>query len=116
MQDALANCSGLEREPLIFKYELANCYCMKLDWEKAIEQFNPLVKEEKFQVRIICGLQLGGAYMMAGQPQKAFELFQLIQTWPGKKSQFDQIAQRQAKVNYTPKCIRKCLFLFFSDI
>jgi hypothetical protein len=100
MELALENCSHLKQEPLIYKYELANCFCMKLDWKDAVAQFGPLIKEEKFQVRIICALQLAGAFNMSGENQKAQELYVQLQTWQGKKSQFDQTAQRQAKVCY----------------
>jgi len=97
MEEALANCANLKQEPLIYKYELANCYCMKMDAKKAIEQFAPLVKEEKFQVRIISALQQGTCYMMLGDQKKAHEIFHQLQGFSSKKSHFDVIAQRQAK-------------------
>jgi tetratricopeptide (TPR) repeat protein len=97
MEMALQNCSNLKSEPLIYKYELANCYCMKMEFSKAVDQFLPLIKDEKFQVRIISALQLGGCYMMIENQKKSLEIFQQIQVMSSKKSSLDQMAQRQAK-------------------
>jgi hypothetical protein len=102
MEDALKNSSNLKTEPLIYKYELANCYAMKMDWPKAIEQFQPLLAHEKFQVRIISGLQLATAYVMIGDQKKALETFTQVVNMNNKKSSIDQMAQRQAKVSNNP--------------
>lgn len=51
MEAALTNSKHLGKSPFIYCYELGNCYCMKLDWKKAIEIWTPLCDEEKFQVK-----------------------------------------------------------------
>lgn len=50
MEDAIENCKTLNASPLIYKYELANCFAMKLNWAEAAKHFEPLINEEKFQV------------------------------------------------------------------
>jgi len=83
---------------LIYKYELANCYSMKLDWKKAAELFAPLVEEKKFQVKAICCMQLATCYMMMGDKDKATQLYtKVTQLASGSKSQFDGIVSKQAK-------------------
>jgi hypothetical protein len=49
MEIALDNSKMLKR-PLIYRYELANCYCMTLEFAKAAEIYTPLVEVTKFQV------------------------------------------------------------------
>jgi len=83
--------------PLIYRYELANCYCMKLEWQKASELYLPLIEEPKFQVRIICCLQLGSCYLMMDQKEKAMTVFNRMLTFSGKKSHFDPVVLRQTK-------------------
>jgi len=97
MEDALANCKTLNCEPLIYKYELACCYSMKVDWETAVTQFEALIQAEKFQVRAICGLQLAGCYQMLGQKDKALALLQRIPSFANKKSSVDSIVVSQSK-------------------
>lgn len=97
LETALSNCKNLPKEPLIYKFELANCYCMKLEWQKAAEQFAPLIKAEKFQVRYLAALQLAACNIMTGQREKAFDLLNATQNFGGKKTSLDSIIQRQAK-------------------
>lgn len=97
MEDALANCKTLKCEPLIYKYELACCFVMKLDYVTAAVHFEELIKAEKFQVRAICGLQLSTCYQMLGQRDKAVALLQRIPTFASKKSSVDPIVVNQAK-------------------
>ncbi len=52
MEVAIENCKSLGVAPLIYKFELANCYCMKMKWADAAVHFEPLVEAEKFQVNI----------------------------------------------------------------
>jgi hypothetical protein len=51
MEVALDNSKHFKQPPLIYRYELANCYCINLQWEKAIENYLPLIDAPKFQVR-----------------------------------------------------------------
>jgi len=97
MEDALANCKTLKCEPLIYKYELACCFAMKLDYATAAVHFEELIKAEKFQVRAICGLQLATCYQMLGQRDKVVALLQRIPTFASKKSSVDPIVVNQAK-------------------
>lgn len=97
MEEALDNSKHFKSPPLIYRYELANCYCMKLDWKKASELYLPLIDEPKFQVRIICCLQLGSCYIMMGQKDKAIQVFNKMLTYSGKKSHFDPVVLRQTK-------------------
>jgi len=70
---------------------------MKFDFAKATELFLPLVKEEKFQVRIVASLQLGACHIMTGEREKGIEIFNKMLTYPGKKGNLDSIILRQAK-------------------
>jgi len=97
MEAAIENCRTLGVAPLIYKYELANCFCMKLKWDVAASNFEPLVETEKFQVRALCGLQLAGSYFMAGQRKKALEMFQRVPTLVKKNSSVDPIVAAQAQ-------------------
>lgn len=97
MEAAIENCKSLGVAPLIYKYELANCYCMKLKWDVAATQFEPLVETEKFQVRALCGLQLAGCYFLAGQRDKATAMFQKVPTIIKKNSSVDPIVAQQAQ-------------------
>jgi hypothetical protein len=45
-------------DPLIYRYELACCYCMQLEFKKAAEIFKVLVRAENFQVSEMCAHQL----------------------------------------------------------
>lgn len=51
MEAALENSKHLNKSPLIYRYELGNCFCMQLEWKKAIDLWAPLCEEEKFQVK-----------------------------------------------------------------
>jgi len=82
---------------LIYKYELANCYTMRLQWEIAVEHFEPLVQEEKFQVRGLCALQLATCYVMTGQKDKATALFNNMPNIAKKNATVDPIAIAQSK-------------------
>lgn len=97
MQDAIENCKTLGVAPLIYKFELASCYCMKLKWDVAATQFEPLVESEKFQVRALCALLLAGCYMMCGQKDKATAMFQRVPTIIKKNSSVDPIVAAQAQ-------------------
>jgi len=97
MEDALANCKTLKCEPLIYKYELACCFVMKLDYATGAVHFEELIKAEKFQVRALCGLQLATCYQMLGQRDKAVALLQRIPSFASKKSSVDPIVVNQAK-------------------
>jgi len=97
MEEAIRNCQNLNAAPLIYKYELANCYTMKLNWAVAASHFEPLVNEEKFQVRSLCALQLATCYHMMGEREKASNLFAKIPTFAKKNSSVDPIVTRQAQ-------------------
>jgi len=97
METALDNSKHLKQPPLIYRYELANCYCMTLNFQKAAELYAPLVEVEKFQVRTLCALQLATCYFMTNQREKALHCLTRLQSFPGKKSQFDPIVIRQSK-------------------
>ncbi|EGG21321.1 hypothetical protein DFA_01202 [Cavenderia fasciculata] len=97
MQRAIENCSALPKPPLIYSYELANCYLIKLDWSSAIGIFESLVKEENFQIRALCGLQLAGCYVMMGEPKKAQDAFTKIKDYVKKSSSVDPIILRQSQ-------------------
>jgi len=76
---------------------LANCYCMKLEWQKAAELYLPLLDLPKFQVRALCGMQLSACYIMLGERDKAIQLMGSLQSMVGAKSHIDPIVIRQAK-------------------
>jgi len=97
MEEALANCKTLNCEPLIYKYELACCYAMKLDWATAASHFEALLTAEQFQVRPLCGLQLAGCYHMLGHPEKAVAVLQRVPSFVNKKSSVDPMMAGQAK-------------------
>jgi len=97
MEMALENSKNLRQPPLVYRYELANCFCMKLEWKRAIELYLPLIQEAKFQVRVLCALQLAASYIMIGEHEKAIDLFSRIPNLSNKKSGFDQMVARQAK-------------------
>lgn len=97
MEDAIDNCKTLGVEPLIYKYELANCFCMKLKWDVAASHFEPLVQAEKFQVRALAALQQGACLYMAGQRDKAIAMFQRVPTMTKKNSSVDPIVAGQAQ-------------------
>lgn len=97
MLSAIENCRTLGSAPLIYKYELANCYTMKLKWDTAVQHFEPLVQEEKFQVRALCALQLSTCYQMMGQRDRAAALLQRIPSLAKKNSSVDPIVVRQSQ-------------------
>lgn len=97
MEIALDNSKHFKNPPLIYRYELANCYCMELEWEKAVNLFVPLIEETKFQVRCICAVQAGACYIMLGQKEKAFELFARMPSLITSKSQLDSTVTRMGK-------------------
>jgi tetratricopeptide (TPR) repeat protein len=96
MEDAIENCKSLNASPLIYKYELANCFAMKLNWAEAAKHFEPLVNEEKFQVRALCALQLATCYHMMGEREKSVALFARIPSYVKKNSSVDPIVAHQA--------------------
>lgn len=93
---AIDNCKQLNASPLIYKYELANCYAMKLNWPQAVTEFLPLAENEKFQVRALCALQLASCYLMTGDRDKATALFTAMPTYCKKNATVDPIVIRQA--------------------
>ncbi|EGC33419.1 hypothetical protein DICPUDRAFT_36750, partial [Dictyostelium purpureum] len=97
MEVAISNCNSLSKAPLIYKYELANCYCIKLQWDKAIQVFEELVKEEKFQIRALCSLQLGSCYIINGQKEKGIQSFNNIKNFCKKSSSVDIVINKQAQ-------------------
>jgi len=97
MEAAILNCKCLNAAPLIYQYELANCFAMKLNWAEAAKHFEPLVKEEKFQVRALCALQLATCYHMMGEREKATALFAAITSYGKKNSSVDPIVGRQGQ-------------------
>lgn len=96
MEDAIENCRGLNASPLIYKYELANCFAMKLNWTEAAKHFEPLINEEKFQVRALCALQLAGCYHMMGERDKGNAVLSRVPSYVKKNSSVDPIVARQA--------------------
>jgi len=96
MEDAIENCKSLNASPLIYKYELANCFAMKLNWAEAAKHFEPLINEEKFQVRALCALQLAACYHMMGEREKAGALFAKVPSYAKKNSSVDPIVSHQA--------------------
>lgn len=97
MEMAIENCKSLGVSPLIYKYELANCYCMKMKWDVAASHFEPLVATDNFQVRALCALQLAGCYFMMGDRAKAQAMFQKVPTIIKKNSSVDPIVAAQAQ-------------------
>jgi len=96
MEDAIENCKSLNASPLIYKYELANCFAMKLNWAEAAKHFEPLVNEEKFQVRALCALQLACCYHMMGDRDNSSALFGRMPAYIKKNSSVDPIVAHQA--------------------
>jgi tetratricopeptide (TPR) repeat protein len=95
MEIALENSKSL-KPPLIYRYELGNCYCMKLGFKKAIELYEPLISVQKFQVRGLCALQLAAAYLVTGEKTKGMDLLQKINLY-ANKGHLDNTVLRQAK-------------------
>lgn len=96
MEEAIENCKTLNASPLIYKYELANCFAMKLNWAEAAKHFEPLVNEEKFQVRALCALQLATCYHMMGDREKSNAVLGRVPTYTKKNSSVDPIVAHQA--------------------
>ncbi|GAM21012.1 hypothetical protein SAMD00019534_041870 [Acytostelium subglobosum LB1] len=96
MVKALDNCATFQRPPLIYSYELANCYVIMLDWPKAIEVFERLVKEESFQIRALCGLQLASCYFACGLRSKGEEALSKVKSFAKRSSSVEPICVRQA--------------------
>lgn len=96
MEDAIENCKSLNASPLIYRYELANCFTMKLNWAEAAKHFEPLVNEEKFQVRALCALQLATCYHMMGEKDKSNAMFARVPVIGKKNSSVDPIVAHQA--------------------
>jgi len=69
---------------------------MKLNWAEAAKHFEPLVEEEKFQVRALCALQLATCYHMMGEVEKANAMFNRMHSLTKKNSSVDPIVARQA--------------------
>jgi len=97
MELAIENCKSLGVSPLIYKYELANCYCMKMKWDIAASHFEPLVTADNFQVRALCALQLASCYFMMGDRAKAQAMFQKVPSFAKKNSSVDPIVAQQAQ-------------------
>lgn len=97
MELAIENCKSLGVSPQIYTYELANCYCMKMKWDTAASQFEPLVQADNFQVRALCALQLASCYYMMGDRTKAQALYQKIPLLVRKNSSVDPIVVQQAQ-------------------
>eukprot|EP01118_Nematostelium_gracile_P005260 TRINITY_DN1651_c0_g2_i1.p1 TRINITY_DN1651_c0_g2~~TRINITY_DN1651_c0_g2_i1.p1 ORF type:complete len:603 (-),score=192.81 TRINITY_DN1651_c0_g2_i1:63-1871(-) len=95
MEIALENSKSL-KPPLIYRYELGNCYCMKLEFKKAIELYEPLIGVQKFQVRGLCALQLAAAYLAIGEKNRGLDLLQKIQNY-ANKGHLDNTVLKQAK-------------------
>jgi len=96
MEIAIDNSKNLSQPPLIYRYELANCYCMNLEFQKAADMFAPLTTVPKFQVKTIATLQLGACFIMTGEYEKAQELFQKVAS-SGAKGNLDSMIVRQSK-------------------
>lgn len=97
MERAIENCKTLGVSPLIYKYELANCFCMKMKWDVAASHFEPLVEADNFQVRALCALQLASCYYMMGDRAKAAATFQRVPSLAKKNSSVDPIVAQQAQ-------------------
>jgi len=97
MESAIDNCKTLGVSPLIYKYELANCYCMKMKWDVAASHFEPLVDADNFQVRALCALQLASCYFMMGDRAKAQAMFHKVPSFAKKNSSVDPIVSSQAQ-------------------
>jgi len=97
METALENSKHFKQPPLIYRYELANCYCMKMEWPRAAEMYLPLTTATTFQVRALCALQLAGVYIMMGENKKGMDMYAKIPSFVNSKSQIDPMVVRQAK-------------------
>ncbi|KAF2069755.1 hypothetical protein CYY_008931 [Polysphondylium violaceum] len=97
MERAIANCSNLAKAPLIYKYELAACYCVKTEWNKAIPIFETLIQEENFQIRALCALQLAAAYIINNDKKKGLDLLGKMKLYAKKSSTVDTVIVRQAQ-------------------
>jgi tetratricopeptide (TPR) repeat protein len=69
---------------------------MKLNLSESAKHFEPLVNEEKFQVRALCALQLATCYHMMGEREKSAALFARIPSYVKKNSSVDPIVAHQA--------------------
>ena len=72
--------------PTLIAYEYASVHVMLLDFDKAIELLEPIMKEPPFKMYTICAAQLAGCYISKGETEKAVSLWKDIISRFGKSS------------------------------
>lgn len=96
MERAIKSCSSLKQAPLIYRYELANCYCMKLDFKAAVPLYEELIKMPDFQVRVIAAVQLACCYATLGRSDDAAKQFKSVDKLLKKPTSLDKQMVRQS--------------------
>ena len=72
--------------PTLLAYEYASVHVMLLDFDKAIELLEPILKEPPFKMYTICAAQLAGCYINKGEAEKANAVWKDIIARFGKSS------------------------------
>ena len=96
MEKAIASCASLKQPPLIYRYELANCYVMKLEFARAVPLYEDLVKVADFQVRVIAAVQLACCYAVLGKQAEAIKQFKSVDGLLKKPTSLDKQMVQQA--------------------
>lgn len=82
---------------LMCDYEMGWCHYLGCDFQKAIESYEPFMKEFKSpSYRAYCAYQLGCALDIVGRPQDARVHMASVHKFVRKNFTFDQYAQRKA--------------------
>eukprot|EP01087_Luapelamoeba_hula_P013211 TRINITY_DN3776_c0_g1_i2.p1 TRINITY_DN3776_c0_g1~~TRINITY_DN3776_c0_g1_i2.p1 ORF type:complete len:270 (-),score=49.82 TRINITY_DN3776_c0_g1_i2:60-869(-) len=83
---------------LIFHFEMAECYAIWGQWDKAIAHYSAFLQENKTtSYRCWCACHLGIAYCMVGDTQQARIAFQQVQGFARKYYSFDAFCLRKAR-------------------
>lgn len=79
-------------------YEIGWCHWLGADWREAAHWFEKFLAEHKSpSFKAYCGYQLGVAYDMLGEKDKAARAFAPVPSWVRKHYTWDQFAARKAK-------------------
>eukprot|EP00732_Lithocolla_globosa_P002541 Lithocolla_globosa_v1_NODE_1686_length_2397_cov_19.598294.p1 type:complete len:583 gc:universal NODE_1686_length_2397_cov_19.598294:320-2068(+) len=96
MEKSLQAADSFKNDANFIKYELANCYCMRLEWNKAVEFFMPLTSLKTFHLRAFSHLQLAGCYFMMGESAKGMAILDQVPS-AAQKSSYDQLVCKVAR-------------------
>jgi tetratricopeptide (TPR) repeat protein len=96
MERAIKSCASLKQAPLIYRYELANCLAMKLDFKAAVPLYEELIKMPDFQVRVIAAVQLACCYATLGRHDDANKQFKSVDKLLKKPTSLDKQMAKQS--------------------